>query len=349
MTAPTAPRRWLLHVDMDQFLAAVEVLRRPELKGRPVGVGGDGYPTRARQVVSTASYEARAFGVHSGMPIVTAARRCPDAVFLPVDFPAYDAASAEVWTAVREMGYPLEVWGWDEGYLCADVADPEVLAAAVQDAVFQRTGLSCAVGIGDNKLQAKIATSFGKPGGIGRLTSPEWLAVMGDRPTDAVWGIGSKTARKLASLDLRTVHDLANADRAMLATTFGPTIGPWLLALGQGRGSTEISTEPWVARSKSHETTYPRDLVDPAEVAAEVRRLATQLTEEVVADGRVVHRVAVKVRTSTFWTRTKIRKLPEPSIDPAVVADAAVLVLDRFEITRPIRLLGVQVELDRPA
>ena len=343
-----AVRRWLLHVDLDQFLAAVEVLRRPELRGKPVVVGGDGDPTRPRQVVATASYEARAFGVHSGLPIVAAARRCPDCVFLPTDPPAYDAASAQVMAAIRSCGWPVEVWGWDEAYLAAEVADPQPLAREIQQAVFDASRLTCAVGIGDNKQQAKIATSFGKPGGIGRLTSADWPTVMFPRPTDAVWGIGTKTARKLAALGIVTVADLAGADRDGLATAFGPTIGPYLKALGNGLGSTEISTEPWVARSKSHETTYPSDLTEPAAIEAEIRRLAELLTGEVAADGRVVHRVAVKVRTNTFWTRTKISKLSQPTTDPGTVAEAAVRVLGRFEITRPIRLLGVQVELDRP-
>ena len=276
MDDPTEPRvrRWLLHVDLDQFLAAVEILRRPELRGKPVVVGGDGDPTRPRQVVATASYEARAFGVHSGLPILTAARRCPDCIFLATDPPAYDAASVQVMAALRSFGWPVEVWGWDEAYLAAEVADPHVLARDIQRAVFSASSLSCAVGIGDNKQQAKIATSFGKPGGIGRLTSADWPTVMYPRPTDAIWGIGTKTARKLATLGILTVADLAGSDRAALATAFGPTIGPYLHALGNGLGSTEISAEPWVARSKSHETTYPSDLTDPAMIEAEVRRLA---------------------------------------------------------------------------
>ena len=121
--------RWILHLDLDQFIAAVEIRRRPELRGLPVVVGGDGDPTRRRQVVATASYEARAFGVRSGMPLSTALRRCPDAVFLPSDRAAYDAASAEVWDVVRQQPLLVEVWGWDEGFLGTDVDDPIALGA----------------------------------------------------------------------------------------------------------------------------------------------------------------------------------------------------------------------------
>src|SRR6188474_1839092 len=156
-------RDWILHVDLDQFLAAVEVLRRPELRGRPVVVGGDGDPSRPRQVVATASYEARAFGVHSGMPLVAARRRCPQAVFLPSDKPVYEAASAEVMAVLRAWpGAVVEVWGWDEAFVGLTTDDPEGAAGGLKERVLARTGLSCAVGIGDTRLIAKTATGFAK-------------------------------------------------------------------------------------------------------------------------------------------------------------------------------------------
>src|SRR6187399_1618582 len=141
--------RWVLHVDLDQFVAAVEVLRNPELAGRPVVVGGRGDPTE-RGVVSTASYEARAFGVHSGMPLRIAARKLPDGVFLPVDAPEYEAVSLRVMSTLRSLGAVVEVLGWDEAFLGAETDDPEALARQAQDAVLQETRLHCSVGIGDN-------------------------------------------------------------------------------------------------------------------------------------------------------------------------------------------------------
>src|ERR1700675_2908261 len=147
--------RWVFHVDLDQFIAAVEVLRRPELRNRPVVVGGDGDPTK-RGVVSTASYEAREFGVHSGMPLRTAFKRCPDAVFLPVDADAYREASKSVMAALRSFPAVVEVAGWDEAFMEVLSEDPELLALDVQRAVLDRTELWCSVGIGDNKLRAKI-------------------------------------------------------------------------------------------------------------------------------------------------------------------------------------------------
>ena len=158
--------RWVLHVDMDQFLAAVELLRRPDLEGLPVVVGGRGDPTE-RAVVSTASYEARQFGIRSGMPLKTAARKCPDAVFLPVDFPVYEAASLQVMDTLRAFpGAVVELLGWDEAFVGMESDDPETAARALQAAVLEATDLHCSIGIGDTKVRAKIATDFGKPRGV---------------------------------------------------------------------------------------------------------------------------------------------------------------------------------------
>ena len=215
---------WVLHVDLDQFIAAVEVLRRPGLRGKPVVVGGDGDPGK-RGVVSTASYEARAHGVHSGQPLRTARRLCPDAVFLAVDRAAYEAASAQVMAVLRESGAVVEVMGWDEAFLQVETYDPEAFARLAAERVRERTQLDCSVGIGENKLQAKLATGFGKPAGVFRLTSANWDEVMGARPTDALWGIGAKTAAKLAALGIGTVRELAVADPSALAARFGPRPG----------------------------------------------------------------------------------------------------------------------------
>ncbi|MGQ0618122.1 MAG: DNA polymerase IV [Acidimicrobiia bacterium] len=343
-----AVQDWVLHVDLDQFLAAVEVLRRPELAGRPVVVGGDGDPARPRQVVATASYEARAFGVRSGMPLRQAARRCPDAVFLPSDRPAYEAASAGVMAALRSFPVVVEEWGWDEAVVGARTAEPESLARALQAGVLAETGLRCAVGIGETKLQAKTATGFAKPGGIARLTRRSWIEIMGERPVTAISGIGERTARRLGECGIGTVAELAAADHHELARRFGPTTGPYLKLLGLGGGDSPVVDEPHVPRSRSREVTFERDLTRRADMDQQIARLATAVTESVVAEGRRVTHAAVKVRTATFFTRTKISKLPEPTTDPAEVARAALVVLDRFELSRPVRLLGVRVVLEPP-
>jgi DNA polymerase IV len=340
--------RWVLHVDLDQFQAAVEVRRHPELAGLPIIVGGNGDPNEPRKVVTCASYPARDYGVHAGMPLRTAARRCPDATFLPLDTAAYDEASEEVMNLLRDFGHPVEVWGWDEAYVGADVDDPVELAGRIRETIPAETELSCSVGISDNKQRAKVATGFGKPAGIYQLTDENWMAVMGDRDVDALWGVGPKTAKKLAGLGITTVADLAATDATLLTSTFGPTTGLWILLLAKGGGDTNVSAEPWVPRSRSHVITFPRDLTERSEIDSAVVELAHQTLAEIMGQGRVVTRVAVTVRTKTFFTRTKIRKLPSASTDSSVITQTALDLLDLFELDRPIRLLGVRLELAPP-
>jgi nucleotidyltransferase/DNA polymerase involved in DNA repair len=327
--------QWVLHVDLDQFIAAVEVDRRPELRGKPVVVGGDGDPAK-RGVVSTASYEAREFGVHSGQPLRTAAKRCPDCVFLPVDADAYNAVSARIMAVLRETGEPVEVLGWDEAFLGVDTDDPEGFARGLAADVKAATRLDCSVGIGDNKLQAKIATGFGKPAGVFRLTTATWFDVLGDRPPDVIWGIGAKTTAKLAGLGITTVRGLAAADPDRLAREFGPTTGPWLVLLGRGRGETEVDSTPYVARSHGREVTFQRNITDWAEVRAEVTRLARQVAMEL--SERTVARVVVKVRYAPFITVTHGVALT------GTIEQAALAALGEFESGRPVRLLGVRAE-----
>jgi DNA polymerase-4 len=340
--------RWVLHVDLDQFQAAVEVRRRPELAGLPIIVGGNGDPNEPRKVVTCASYPARKFGVHAGMPLRTAARKCPEATFLPLDTDAYDQASEEVMNLLRDFGHPVEVWGWDEAYVGADVDNPIQLAEQIREVIAAGTGLSCSVGISDNKQRAKVATGFGKPAGIYQLTEDNWMAVMGDREVEALWGVGPKTAKKLAGMGITTVADIASTDAQLLTSTFGPTTGLWILLLAKGGGDTTVSAEPWVPRSRSHVITFPRDLTDRAEIDSAVVELAQNTLTEIVEQGRIVTRVAVTVRTKTFYTRTKIRKLVSPSIDANVITRTALDLLDLFELDRPIRLLGVRLELAPP-
>ena len=340
-------RSWVLHVDLDEFLAAVEVLRRPELAGLPVVVGGRGDPTE-RGVVSTASYEARAFGVGSGMPLRTAARKCPDAVFLPVDKPAYDAASAVVMEALRSFDVPVEVLGWDEAFMGVDTDDPEAFAEDVRAAVLEASRLHCSVGIGDNKLQAKIATEFGKPDGVGRLTTDTWFEVMGERPTTALWGIGRKTARKLADLGIDTVNDLAATEARVLADRLGPTMGPWFRRLGRGVDSSPVDATPWVARGHGREVTFQENQSDWMAVADAVRELASQVTDDIGAEGRPAARVGMKLRYAPFETRSRSLTLPAPTSDVAVITDAALDLLTRFDQTRAVRLVGVRAEMVDP-
>jgi nucleotidyltransferase/DNA polymerase involved in DNA repair len=335
--------RWVLHVDLDQFIAAVEVLRRPELRGRPVIVGGDGDPSK-RGVVATASYEAREHGVHSGVPLRTAARRIPDAIFLPVDRPAYESASEVVMGAMRDLGHVVEVMGWDEAFVATGSEDPEAVAREIQAAIWAATQLSCSVGIGGNRLQAKLATGFGKPAGIFRLTYENWFEVLGSRPTDALWGIGRKTAQKLGGLGIETVTALAAADPRALAASFGPATGPWLVQTARGLASAEVTGEPYQARGHGRETTYQENIDSWERVSAEISRLAQLVALDVAAEQRPAGRVVVKVRYAPFLTYTRGQALAEPTMDAAAIEAAALAALGRFTSRRPVRLLGVRAE-----
>ncbi len=339
--------RWVLHVDLDQFIAAVEVLRRPELRGLPVVIGGDGDPTK-RGVVSTASYEAREYGVHSGLPLRTAVRRCPGAVFLAVDHETYEAASEQVMAALRGFDAVVEVMGWDEAFLAVETDAPHAVARQIQERVREVTRLECTVGMGQNKLQAKLATGFGKPAGVFMLTHETWFDVLGDRSTDSLWGIGAKTAKRLAALGITTVRQLAAADPHRLAEQVGPMTGPWLVRLGRGQDHSPVVDAPYVARGRSHEHTFQHDLDDWDEVRREVLRLTHEVAADIAAQGRSAMRVVVKVRYAPFFTRTHGRALSAPTTEPAALAEAALAALDRFTERRPVRLLGVRAELVVP-
>jgi DNA polymerase IV len=338
---------WVLHVDLDQFIAAVEVLRRPELAGKPVIIGGRGDPTE-RAVVSTASYEARAYGVGSGMPLRIAARKVPDAVILPVDQDAYLEASEKVMSVLRSQpDATVQVLGWDEAFVGVRTEDPEVYARQLQKAVLEESRLQCSVGVGDTLVRAKVATSFGKPAGVFRLTEENWLDVMGSRPTIELWGVGTKVSRRLATLGIGTVAELAAANPDDLVPEFGPKMGPWYAQLGRGDGARVVDDTPWVARGHSRETTFQRDLTDPGQVDDAVRELAAHVLADVAAEGRPVIGLTLKVRYAPFLTKTYARKIPETS-DPADVLARTLELAAKIEPGRPIRLLGLRAEMVMP-
>jgi len=339
--------RWVLHVDLDQFIAAVEVLRHPELLGEPVVVGGDGDPTK-RGVVSTASYEARSYGVRSGMPLRTAFKRCPQATFLPVDAQAYLAASRRVMDTLRTFPAVVEVAGWDEAYMAVWTDQPEAMAREVQRAVLERTELWCTVGVGDNKLRAKIAAGFGKPRGVFTLTRANWDETMGGLTTDALFGIGRKTASRLEALGIRTVSELTDSGEAELADAFGPRIGPWLRTLATGEDGSPVTDVPYVPKARGRERTFQRDLMDALEIRDEIAVLAREVVDDIHEEGRPAIRVVVKVRFVPFDTHTHGVKLSEPTMEPEQIEAGALRALERFVLDRPVRLLGVRAEMAEP-
>ncbi|GAC47126.1 DNA polymerase IV [Gordonia aichiensis] len=373
--------RWLLHIDLDQFQVSVERLRSPELADVPIVVGGNGDPTEARKVVTCASYEARAHGVRAGMPLRAAHRKLPDAVFVPLDTEAYDAASAEVMDAIRGLGHPVEVWGWDEAYVgiepltdsarggAESVGDATIIefATRMRTAVLEATGLDSSVGISDNKQRAKMATEFAKkpdrlpphdsaesatfmpvqplPDKVFVLDDRNWLELMGHRRPRELWSVGPKTAEKLAAHHIDTVDDLIATPRDDLIAIFGAHQGNWLYVLCRGHGDSTITPEPWEARSHSKSRTFAADLVSATEKRTAAEQLVRELLDQVIAEGRVPFRVAVTVRTSTFYTRTKSRKLQAPTVDISELTPVVLELLDRFDADRPVRLLGVRMDL----
>jgi len=270
-------------------------------------------------------------------------------VLLPVDLPVYEAASGQVMDTLRAFpGVVVEPLGWDEAFVGVRADHPEATARGLQLAVLEATGLHCSVGIGDTKVRAKIATEFGKPRGVFRLTRDTWMDVMGKRPTTALWGVGNRIAGRFTALGITTVRELAESPEGPLIGEFGPNTGPQFGRLGRGEGSAVVDDTPWVARAHGRETTYQHNLTTPEEVAAALGTLAEQVVEDLRHEGRPCARVQLKVRFAPFVTVTRLRRLPEPSFEASVLSQTALGLLHRLDDDRPIRLLGVRAEMVPP-
>ena len=269
-------------------------------------------------------------------------------MILPVDHEAYLEASDNVMAVLRaQPGATVQVLGWDEAFVGVQAEDPEAYARQMQRAVLEETRLHCSVGIGDTLVRAKVATTFGKPAGVFRLTGENWLEVMGSRPTIDLWGVGTKVSRRLATLGIKTVAQLAASNPDDLVPEFGPRMGPWYAQLGRGDGSRTVDDTPWVARGHSRETTFQRDLTEPGQIEEAVRELAAHVLEDVAAEGRPVVGLTLKVRYAPFITKTYARKIPETSVPEEVLARALDL-MAKIEPDRPIRLLGLRAEMTMP-
>lgn len=344
-------RRTIAHLDMDAFYASVELARRPELKGRAVIVGGRGDPARSRGVVTTCSYEARAFGVRSGMPLRTALARCPEAVFLPTDFDEYKRVSRLFKNAVRAIAPVMEDRGIDEVYLDltevsgVDVEAGAAVARELKHAVFEATGLSCSIGIAPNKLLAKLASELDKPDGLTVFNDGDLERRIWPLPVLKVNGIGPRAAQKLAVMNIHQVGDLARTARHELIARFGQHYGAWLHEAAHGRDTRVVVTES-EPRSFSSETTFARDL-HPQRDCAEIERVLTDLSVHVAADltrrGYVGRTIGLKLRFDDFVTVTRDRTIEQPTADATQILDTVRACLARIALRRRIRLLGVRV------
>jgi len=333
------------HLDMDAFYVSVELRLRPELRGLPVIVAGSG----PRSVVTTASYEARRFGVGSAIPASRARRLCPDGVFLAPDFPYYREASREVMSIVRSHVEAVEVIGLDEAYLeLTGLPVPHAAMRLVRGEIDRATALGCSIGIGPNKLVAKVASDAEKPRGFVVLTRDQARARFGGAPCGLVPGIGPKTAERLRRLGIGTLGALADAPSELLAAHFGPRQGDELRRRARFESDAPVTEERKVV-SESREITFDQDIRDLGELETTLEQLVRRLSAALVEQNRRGRTVGIKVRLDDFSTHTRARTLPEPVSDPDRVSSVALDLLRRFAPARPVRLLGVRVAGLEPA
>ncbi len=331
--------RCIAHLDLDAFYVSVELARRPELRGLPVVVAGRG----PRAVVTTASYEARRFGIFSATPAARARRLCPEAVSIEPDFPAYRDRSREVMAILREEIDRVEPVGLDEAYLdLSDLERPETAGRRLKATVREQTGLVCSIGIGPNKLVAKVASDADKPDGFVFLSAAEARRRFGSEPPGLLPGIGPKTAARLASLGIETLDGLAAASEADLSGWFGPRLGRGLGRLARFEDDRGLELAR-TAKSESRETTFHTDLRGVPALLPALEQLGRELCERLRTQDRTGRTVGIKVRLDDFSTHTRARTLPEATNDAAVVGAVAGELLRRFDPPRPVRLLGVRV------
>lgn len=361
---PHLPRS-IAHLDMDAFYASVELLRYPQLRGLPVVVGGrraaageqlEDFPRLrsyvGRGVITTATYEARALGVHSGMGLMKAAQLAPDAILLPANFDAYRHYSRLFKAAVCAIAPEMEDRGIDEIYLDLTALNPEgshdgarAIALRLQQAVREATGLSCSLGVAPNKLLAKLCSDLEKPAGITVVAAEDIAARIWPLPARRINGIGPKAAARLEELGIITIGELAGADPAWLQDHFGERYGVWLHRAAQGDDTRPVVTrsEP---KSLSRETTFERDLhprADKAELSGHFTHLCEQLAADLARKGYVGKTIGLKLRFDNFATVTRDQTLAAPTGDARVIRRAAGECARRVPLERRIRLLGVKV------
>jgi DNA polymerase-4 len=331
--------RCVAHLDMDAFYVSVELRRRPGLRGRPVIVAGTG----PRAVVTTASYEARRFGVGSAMPAARARRLCPHGVFLAPDFSYYREASSEVMAIVRAHVEVVEVIGLDEAYLdLTGLPAPHAAMRRVRSEIQRATGLSCSVGIGPNKLVAKVASDAEKPGGFVVLTREEACVRFAGASCGLVPGIGPKTVERLRAIGIETLGRLAAAPAPALASRFGPRMALELQRRAQFEDETPVSQSRKVV-SESRETTFDHDVAALSELERVLDQLVERLCGALTDQGRCGRTIGIKVRLDDFSTHTRARTLRQPVHRVEQVGPVALDLLRRFNPRRPVRLLGVRV------
>jgi DNA polymerase IV len=333
------PRRVIAHLDLDAFYASVELLRRPELRGKPVIVSGNG----PRAVVTTATYEARKFGVGSAMPTSRALRQCPGAILIAPDFTAYREASQKVWAIVRDHVEVVEQAGIDEGYIdLTEVLSPKAAMRRLVIAIKDGTGLSASVGIGPNKLVAKVSSDLEKPGGFVVLSREMACERFAYHPPTFVNGIGPKTGQRLAAMGLTTLLDVREADPGLLRETFGENLGGFLRRRASFEDDGAVTTYR-ETKSQSKETTFDADIAGLPALEPVLVDLSRRLSEHLASKELAGRTIGIKVRLDDWTTITRARTLDHPTFETALVTEVALELLRAYDPQRPVRLLGVRV------
>ena len=369
--------RRVAHLDMDAFYASVELLRYPQLRGLPLVIGGSrrslqdpetplseipvsAFPRlkdyTGRGVITTATYSARQFGIGSAMGLMKAARLCPQAILLPVDFAEYRKYSQQFKAIITEIAPVMEDRGVDEVYIdFSQVPGGQreggrVLARLIQKSIFEATGLTCSIGVAPNKLLAKMASEFNKPNGISVIFEDDLQSRIWPLPCRKINGIGPKTDEKLLGHGIRTIGELAAQEPGCLLQHFGKSYGAWLHEAAWGRDDSTVSTESEPV-SMSRETTFERDLHalrDRAELGAIFTRLCEQVSADLQRKGYVGKTIGIKLRYDDFRSVTRDKTIDEPTADAQLIRHTAGQCLKRVDLSRRLRLLGVRVGSLRP-
>jgi DNA polymerase-4 len=335
---------------MDAFFASVEEKRDPEIIGKPVVIGGSGDPTQ-RGVVSTASYEARKYGIHSGMPLRTAYKLCPHAVFLPVDYEEYSRVSSIIKDIFRQASPVMENAGIDEAFLevsdIAGVTDfnrPAIdIAQEIKQKVKEETGLTCSIGIAPNKLLAKIASDMQKPDGITVIREDDIESRIWPLPVRKLWGVGPKTEAHLKKMGINTIGELAATSLEMLTDTFGESYGNYLYEASRGTDNSLLVTH-WEPKTISRETTFQTDTDNWQTIARNLAELTRDAASELKERGYKGKNVTVKIRFDDFKTYTRAKTMDEPSDVLDVIRKTAFFCLGNFELkNKKVRLVGVRI------
>jgi DNA polymerase-4 len=335
--------RRILHIDMDAFFSSVEQKRHPELIGKPVVVGGEGDPTK-RGVVSTASYEARKFGIHSAMPLRTAYKLCPDTVFLPVDYEEYSRVSEKIKEVLGEFSPIVEDVGIDEAFLDISPVDKpsEEIAEEIKKRVKDETDLTCSIGIAPNKLLAKMASDMQKPNGLTIITEDDIESRIWPLPVRKLWGVGPKTEAYLKDMGIKTIGELAALSLERLIEEFGRSYGNYLYEASRGIDESLLITH-WEPKSISRETTFQKDVDDWQVIAKTLAGLTKDVVNSMGEEGYLGRTVTVKVRFSDFKTYTRAKTLGESTDSLEEIRRAAFDCLKRFELKKKVRLIGVRI------